>query len=151
MSLKKNSFFRGKVRIISFFALIIITLLGLYFLSTTLLNKFFKFSTTGEFVSVKEETNLVSAVNKLIEGQDEIAVKIEDNTTCYWIKSTSNETNYILRMNEYGYSGECSGFVKNSVDIGLSQWLNVYGDTSCICKGEYLLKMEKGSLKINKR
>jgi hypothetical protein len=104
---------------------------------------------TGYFKTVKEETNLIQAINKLIEGEDELVVKIQNNT-CYWVKSTSNETHYILQINEYE-SSVCVGFVKNSMSIGLNRWVNVLGDTSCLCNGEYILRMEAGNLKITKR
>jgi len=137
-----------KIRIISFLILIILTF-SLFYSSSLI--KLFRFGITGLFTSVKEETDLISAVNKLIEGEDEFIVNIQENKTCYWIKSTTDENHYILQINEYESSINCVGFVKDRVTIRLNQWLNVFGDTSCLCKGEYLLKMEAGGLSIKKR
>lgn len=141
----------SKRTIISIIILIaLIFSLSYLFPSSFLIQNIRRLGITGFFTSVKEENDLISAVNKLIEGRNELIVKIQQNNTCYWIKSTTNETHYILQINEYESSGVCLGFVKNSVSIGLHEWLNVFGDTSCLCKGEYTLKMEAGGLRINK-
>ncbi|MDI6826788.1 MAG: hypothetical protein QMD36_06465 [Candidatus Aenigmarchaeota archaeon] len=141
----------SKRTIIPIIILIVLIISISYLFSSSLLTQTIRLGITGFFKSVKEETSLISAINKLIEGEDEFLVKIQENNTCYWIKSTTNETHYILQINEYESPGVCEGFVKNSASIGLDQWLNVFGDTSCLCKGEYILRMEVSGLRIKKR
>jgi len=87
--------------------------------------------------STEIETNLVSAVEKLISGKNEIIVEITDSNVCYWIRPTHNEKNYLLEIKKYqSTTGKCIGLVVDESHIALEHGINILGDTDCLCSGK---------------
>ena len=135
---------------------IIFVLLIVFFLTFLLysnLNRIIPLSITGLFKSIETETDVVTAIKKLINGQNEIIVEIMGNNVCYWVKPSYDGTKFNLQVNEYETPvGNCIGIIKDVNYIELDEGMNVLGDTDCLCSGgKYLLEWKVNGLKISKR
>ena len=102
--------------------------------------------------NIPTETDVITALEKIIKEKREMRVKITENDTCYWVKPTNNGTHYLLQINKYnGIVEKCIGFPENIHYIQREKGLSIFGDT-CICDKEtYLLEWENSGIKVIKR
>lgn len=141
-----------KFVIISIVLICLILSLTLFFTSS-IPNRKMLLGLMNLFKSTETKTDLVFAIEKLIDGQDGILIEITDNNICYWIRPTMNETKYLLEINEYESTNDmrgCVGFLKSTKYIVLDHPVNLRG-TDCVCGGmKYLLEWKAGGLKITR-
>jgi AAA15 family ATPase/GTPase len=104
-----------------------------------------------------KETNVKSAVKKLFENSTKekgsIALSVEENNTCYWIRQTYDGEQPLLQINKYETeTGKCLGIPKDQEYIKLNKNLNMLSSIDCLCSGNsYLLEWKTDGLKISKR
>jgi len=133
--------------------IIFIVLIGLafsltLFLNSSTLNQRIRLGLTPSFQPIASETDLVSAVERLIKGQNEVTVEITEEDVCYWIRPTFNETGYYLEILEYDTEfGECVGVIRSKNLIPLSEKM-VMHSPGCVCNGQYILERRPRGLKI---
>lgn len=138
------------------YLIIIVVLIGLIF-SLSFYFKLFsiqkiRFSITGLFSESITETDISSALKKLIDGEKQVILKIDDENKCYWISTTRKGRNYVLELNEYtSKTGQCTGLPSSESEISLNSGIDIIGDTDCVCSGrEYLLEWKQLGLKITR-
>lgn len=102
----------------------------------TLSKKFTGYVVQAEVITSKPET----ALRNVVKGKETL-LELKDNTTCYWIKPTMNESNYLLQITVYKNIGlRCVGIPKERIHIVVDRPYNLYGKT-CFCGPEkFVLK-----------
>jgi hypothetical protein len=136
--------------------IILVILMGLIF-SLSFYFKLFsiqkiRFSITGLFSQSITETDISSALKKLIGGEKQVILKIAGENKCYWITTTRKGKNYVLELSEYiSKTGQCIGLPSSESEIPLNSGIDIIGDTDCVCSGrEYLLEWKEIGLKITR-
>jgi hypothetical protein len=110
---------------------------------------------TSILESTETETNIASALEKLVGGKDKVIVEIPEKDVCYWIRST-RDVKYFFEIKKYqSKTGKCFGLAVDESSVTLENGMNVLGDTDCLCSGEkYLLEKvvegQRVDLKITK-
>lgn len=100
---------------------------------------------------VKTETDLKTALDYLVTGNNRVIVSIENNNTCFKVRPTYNGTHYLLKIKEYkSKTGNCIGLLKDQTEVVVDKGINILGGKSCLCYGEYLLEWKKDGLRIRK-
>jgi hypothetical protein len=110
---------------------------------------------TNILESTETETNITSAVEKLIDGKNKVIVEISEKDVCYWVRST-RDVKYFLEIKKYqSTTGKCFGLTVEESHVTLENGMNVLGDNDCLCSGKkYLLERvveeQRIDLKITK-
>jgi hypothetical protein len=103
---------------------------------------------TGYFIipSVRTESEIKSTLEDLSkEEKGEINLDFKKSNTCYWIRPTVNETNYLIEITEYETSANtkgCMGLPKGKKYIVVDKPINLQGN-DCVCGNlKHLLKIK---------
>lgn len=127
--------------------LIIFAFISSFFLGTSTPSKKVQLSLIPS--NIPTENDIISALRRVIEGKEEIRVKLLGNDTCFWIKPTHNGTHYLFQISEYKAPGNnCLGFAEKTEYLLRKRGFVVFGDT-CVCGGKtYSIKWEKNGVRI---
>ena len=102
---------------------------------------------------MKKEFDIVLATQNSIMNNEKILFDIVKSNTCYWIKSTSNKTHYILEINKYEYLQDmkgCLGSPEDTKSLTFDRPISLRG-INCLCDGNtYIFEGENNGLKISK-
>jgi len=126
-----------------------------YFLSKDLVSELDihlgMFSITG---NVERVTDINSAAKKSLVDNKLTLFDLKNKNTCYWFRSTRNQTHFILEINEYEYTPEmkgCFGNPKTVKYITFDKPINIRG-INCLCDVDtYSFEWKDSGLKISKQ
>jgi hypothetical protein len=121
-------------------------LIVLFILAVLIILFFNRGIQTGFFYksSLSEEKEVKTAFKNLVNEKKDRYLDFKNNNSCYWIRSTVNETNYLLEITEYETSANakgCTGLPKETNYIVVDKPVNLNGE-DCVCGNlKYLLKL----------
>lgn len=93
-------------------------------------------------ISKNSFSNTELAIETLASNKkvSEVYLHIAQNQTCYWIKYTDNQSNYLIQMNVYDNpEHDCMGVLKERKYIIIDRPVNIQGNI-CVCyNDDYVL------------
>jgi len=95
---------------------------------------------TGLLYQRTTETNFPSAINRMIEGENEILIKTAESNICYWITPTIDKGYYLEVKKYYSENNDCYGRLLEKKLIPTDKPIGIIGRKNCICSSDVIIE-----------